>query len=213
MNKIQSKYIFETIFDYIKYENFKTKLFTYSKFFQNKLLIEYNDYKEKYISQIGINFDDYLCSDYNSIKFNKDLLKNVLIKELSNFGVILDDDIMKIILVNYFKKHIKSLKNYNIDIYTSFLDILLNSDIIENFTIKIMLNKIKKYDLLSDYVSFFDKLNVSNKKYPPLKFYYKEEMDLDYFYTLKVDMNNVKTLIMINEDEDSYFNGDYNFFF
>jgi hypothetical protein len=58
--KIKSKYIQESIFNYIKNENFKYKLFLYSKKAQKRFELELIDYKERYIAQSKITYDNYL---------------------------------------------------------------------------------------------------------------------------------------------------------
>ena len=45
--KIKSIYIQKILFDFIKNENFKFKLFLYSKYFQKKFELERVDFKEK----------------------------------------------------------------------------------------------------------------------------------------------------------------------
>ena len=54
LEKIKSKEILKTIFNYIK-NNYNYKLFTYSKYFQKKLDINLVDYQEKYIGQTVFN--------------------------------------------------------------------------------------------------------------------------------------------------------------
>ena len=59
-DKIKSKYIQNKIFEYIKNENFKFKLFLYSKKFQKKLELEPIDFKERYVIQSKITYENYL---------------------------------------------------------------------------------------------------------------------------------------------------------
>ena len=82
LDKINSKFIHEKIYDYIKDENFKFKLFKHSKYYQKKLEIDVFNYKERYIYQTKINFNDYLCcySLFNGKP--KDFDKNILSKKL-----------------------------------------------------------------------------------------------------------------------------------
>jgi len=82
LENINSIFIHEKIYDYIKDENFKYKLFKYSKYYQKKLEIEVSNYKERYILQTKINFNDYLCcySLFNGKP--KDFDKNILSKKL-----------------------------------------------------------------------------------------------------------------------------------
>ena len=106
LEKIKSKYMFQKIFDYIKEENFKFKLFLYSKFFQKKLELGFDNYKEAYISQSKINFNDYLCcySLFNekSKNFDKNILNKKLEEDLKKYN--LDFNTIKEYLNNYFKK-------------------------------------------------------------------------------------------------------------
>lgn len=82
LEKINSIYIHEKIYEYIKDVNFKHKLFKHSKHYQKILELDNSSYKEKYIFQTKINFNDYLCcySLFNGKP--KDFDKNILSKKL-----------------------------------------------------------------------------------------------------------------------------------
>ena len=84
LDKINSKFVHEKIYDYIRDENFKFKLFKHSKYYQNKLEIDVFNYKERYIYQTKINFNDYLCcySLFNGKP--KDFDKSILSKKLED---------------------------------------------------------------------------------------------------------------------------------
>ena len=85
IKKIKSSYIIKNILNYIKDNNFfKLKFFIHSKLFQNKLDIKLIDYKEKYIDQIGFDFNEYLhlnigtdnlIKNYNNFLLEKKLNK------------------------------------------------------------------------------------------------------------------------------------------
>ena len=60
LSKISSIDIIKDIFNYIKDENFKYKLFIHSKYFQKKLDINLIELKKKYLSKIKFYIDDYL---------------------------------------------------------------------------------------------------------------------------------------------------------
>ena len=79
IKRIKSPYILKNIFNYIKDINFKMKLFFYCKLFQNKLDIKLIDYKEKYIDNIGFDFNEYLHIDQEKNKADN------LIKKYDNF--------------------------------------------------------------------------------------------------------------------------------
>ena len=61
LEKIKSKYILENIFDYVKDENFKFKLFVYSKRFQKKFDLKLLDYKNIYLKN-RINLFEFLSN-------------------------------------------------------------------------------------------------------------------------------------------------------
>ena len=84
LDQINSKFVHEKIYDYIRDENFKFKLFKHSKYYQNKLEIDVFNYKERYIYQTKINFNDYLCcySLFNGKP--KDFDKSILSKKLED---------------------------------------------------------------------------------------------------------------------------------
>ena len=64
LENINSKYIFQNIFNYIKNSNFKFKLFNHNKYFQNILDLTLFDYQEKYfrkyIENVKLDVLDYL---------------------------------------------------------------------------------------------------------------------------------------------------------
>ena len=60
INNITSKYILNTIFNYIKDKNFKDKLFLYSKKFQKKFDIKLIGLKENYLKIIKFDLDKFI---------------------------------------------------------------------------------------------------------------------------------------------------------
>ena len=78
IKKIKSKFILNHLFNYIKDNNFKLKLFIYSKSIQNKLDLNVI-YTELYLKKIGFNLDNYLYIKST----NKDILNNSYQKFLS----------------------------------------------------------------------------------------------------------------------------------
>ena len=85
--EIKSKYILEKIFDYIKDDKFKMKLFSYSKLFQSKLNLSIVDYQIAFLNKINFNYRNYLKFSINTFgqqhfdrqyliqQFQDDLLK------------------------------------------------------------------------------------------------------------------------------------------
>ena len=59
LNQIKSIYVLNNIFQYIEYDNFKLKLFFYSKAFKLKLNLEYN-YIENYFSLIKKKYQNII---------------------------------------------------------------------------------------------------------------------------------------------------------
>ena len=56
LKQINSKYIWNNIFNYIKDDIIKLQLFKYSKLFKNILNLNIFCYQKKYFEKIGINF-------------------------------------------------------------------------------------------------------------------------------------------------------------
>ena len=133
-NKLNSKYISNDIFDYIEDDNFKLKLFYYSKFFQNKLNLK-AIFQEKYLKNIRFNISNYLCTDkyikdYLNKEYDEFLLKNKLNKkEFENiiYNVLENNNIENI------DKNIKNLdKKILINIDSPLLELLSKSNNFEN---------------------------------------------------------------------------------
>ena len=105
--KINSKYIYNIIFDYIKDTKFKLKFFINSKLFQKLSNIALIDYQEQYINKFNLNPNDYLSNSnknnfFSFEKNNKDYLKQNLEEKLSKYKI--DINLYKTYIVNYYKK-------------------------------------------------------------------------------------------------------------
>ena len=112
INNIQSKYILDYIFDYIKDNNFKEKLFLYSRKFQKDFDIKLIGLKENQLKKIGFNLDKYLYiqpfsyeQDYLANAYNKFFKENYLDK----------NDIEKKIFDVYEYKEIKDIDGKYLD--------------------------------------------------------------------------------------------------
>ena len=79
INNIKSKHILNYIFDYIKDENFKDKLFLYSKKLQKKFDIKLIGLKGNYLKKIKFDIDKYLYIEPNLFK------KDILTKKYNEF--------------------------------------------------------------------------------------------------------------------------------
>ena len=71
LSKIKSKYIFETIFSYIKEDDFILRLFINSKSLKEKSGITIFDYQFNYLKRTGINLFDYFNNEKKYSSFNE----------------------------------------------------------------------------------------------------------------------------------------------
>ena len=212
LEKISSKYILQTIFNYVKNPNFKMKLFMYSKSFQKRLELNLEDYKENYIKQSGINFDNYLLlGEYVNWNFNTNILKEQFKEILIRYKLDFND--IKSCIINHFENLINIKKGNNekefniyeydakkIDIYSPFFDLISKNNIFEQlFSISIPMNLIKSFNLKNDYILNFDKLNKSNSQYSSLTFNYEDNNDIDYLKELKINFSQIKRLTIKKE--------------
>ena len=217
LNKMSSKYLIDIIFNYIKDDNFKYKLFIHSKKYRKLLDLSSNDYQVKSITKTGIKLCNYLsgfldrnygphCYYYNIIekngndyfhRFKRDTLKKEFLLHLETLKI----KYIKNYLVYYFKKYKENKKddsNLYIDIFCPFFELLSSQEYFsELFTIPIMMPFIRENLMENEYISTFDKLNKSQKNLSIL-FKYTEEEDLDFFKKC-VNFNKVRKLIIYED--------------
>ena len=173
LEKISSKYILKTIFNYIQDDMLKYKLFIHSKSFQEKLGIQKYDYQEIYFNKIEINLFDYWKLDYN--KYDEDIIK-ILKKKLLYTHT--SNKIIKPYLLYYINKYNNKLisefneNNIMINIFSKFFNIFLNLNIFEKI-FSIIINKEKKQYKNIDIKKYFEYLNNNNIKYPSIIYKYK----------------------------------------
>jgi len=211
LKKIKSKYIYKIIFDYINDENFKFKLFNYSKYFQNILGLKLFDYKEKYFDNLDINLNEYFYNDSCEQLLNKSLFKEKLESYLLQYK--LDFNFIQKYLINSLNKKVKALidqfnnkalifSDFFIDINSPFFDFISQSEIFEYFGINIFINKFNLFVFKEDIISFLNNLNISSK-IVSFQFFYKEPYDLDYLdkYKIKINFGKIKKLKIIQKFE------------
>ena len=168
LEKLKPLSFIKSIFNYVKDDNFKLKLFTYSKFFQKKLNIQLIDYQEKYINRFGINLNDYLAFKSN---YKENELKKKLEDKLIKKNIDINYNDIQNLSIKHFEKQFQEYKDKNyknkimIDIYSPFFGSLSKNEIFENFTIKINIKDIEQFNLKNDYITIFDKLNKSKSNY------------------------------------------------
>ena len=205
LEKIKSKYNLENIFDYVKDENFKFKLFVYSKKLQKKFDLKLLDYKNIYLKN-RINLFEFL-SDYNK---KEGYPKNFDKKELTNkFNSTLNklklkEENITDYIINFFKNYEKKENDeIYIDIYSPFFD-LLSKELYfwKKFIIPIISEFIDKNKLKNDYISFFNKINKLNINFS-LLFLYINENNINYWKELGINFNQIKKFIAspINSSE------------
>ena len=227
LEKISSKYILANIFDAIKENNFKLKLFTYSKLFQQKLELKLIDYQEANIIQQGMQLNKYLYSENNEDSkyriFNKYILSKNLEKDLAEFKI--DKTIFDNIVFNILNKNQNEIKNNSddmdfkkqenkIEIYSPIFDIVSKLDIFEtSYVLPISTKIIEKNNLQNDYISIFSKLNELNYKYSAIYFTIKDTKDIDYLKIFNINFNKLKKLAIIEDNFIKLKIRDYNYFF
>ena len=205
LEKINSKFIIDNIFGYISIK-FELELLKYSKFFQQKLNIDLNDYKYKFISK-KFNVENYFILNYENEKFDKlDLYKKAE-KEIKKKNLNLSINEIHDIIRAYNEKHMNNERSYELntflsgrigsfssyyDIFSPFIDF---SSYHENKFFKIPLNFIEKYDLKNDFISFFEK----NKKTNNLLFIeFENSEQIKTLKEINIDYSKVKVLYFTN---------------
>ena len=219
LDNIKSKFLLENIINYIKDENFKLKIFTYSKKYQGALNISLNNYKEKYFEKIRINLLNVneffsLYSDYSFIFLDNGgypgyYNQNYFQKNFEIFKKKFNNSIIQNYLIYCIEKN-SNLKNIYLDIYSPFFDILMKTNFFSyKFTIVLSMNFIKENKLEKDYINAFNKLNKLIKKYS-LLFRFNDSNDIDYLKTFKINLSSINKLIIF---DDSYKDKNYDYFF
>ena len=182
INEIKSKYILEQIFDYIKDDKFKMKLFYYSKLFQSKLNLSIIDYQIAFLNKINFDYNNYLKFSTNTLdqqNFDPKFLISQFTEDILKYNINLN--IMPTIINNYFRNNKspkiqkKNKNNINfgieIDIFSPYFDFLSKDDIFKNFCIIIPLIRIRKFDLINDYKHIFDQLAQRKSDYNSIILY------------------------------------------
>ena len=226
--KIKSIYIQKILFEFIKNENFKFKLFLYSKYFQKKFELERVDFKEKYLNQSKIELDNYLCCyslfNVDPKIFDKNLMVKRVEEDLAKYKI--DMNFIHDCLINDFKKIVKTLtekekenklaKYYyftkKVNILSPFFDFISQTEYFDLVTIPISTKLIEKYNLKNEYITTFEKLNKLNlKKYPSILFEYTKTEDINYLKEFRIKFNKIKGFSASHEY--SIYINNYDYFF
>ena len=226
LQRIKSFYICKRLFGFIDDPNFKLKLFSYSKYMQEKFNLSLLNYKVENISQMKLNFQKYIISkeEYPYSKYDKNSFKKELDKDMSKYKT--DINVIKINAIQYFensfqvyKKKIGPDPTYYYDLYDIKIDIfspLIALISVENifeeiFTIYFPLEIIKKYSLENDYILKFEELNTINSKYSSILFELYNDYDCYFLTKYKIKFSQIKRLNFILRDDLILHN--YNTFF
>ena len=185
--KIKSKYIVQLIFSYIQDENYIYKTFKYSKFYQKKLNLDYNNIKEKIII-----FDKYLL-DSDDERLNNDL--KVYNYEHNNISFY---------IINYFRNHpnkkIEGLNIYefslDINILSPLFNILVKEDFFQNM-FNIVIN-MKESRINNKIIENYRRLSKKKMNILSFKFIYGKESVKNY----NIIQNNIQNFKNIFSNND-----------
>ena len=202
---IKSIYILDNIFNYIKDDNFKDKLFIYSKQYQKKLNINFFNLKKKYLKNIGLNLFQYLYISPES--FKKDFLKNKY-DEFFKQKKLDKNKIEKIIYDIIDNMEIEDIDELYIDeIEYNKIKINIDSPLCKiisktkNFgkyyTIEISQPNIDKYNLKDYYKKEFNDLNHLNINYNSIYFILDDINKANYLKNINIDFNKIKRMTLI----------------
>ena len=216
LEEINSKYIIENIFMYLKDQNIKYKLVSYSKKMQNLLQLNIQDYKNRSLELISYaNFPNFL-----SLKTYSDIfiLKNTFINDIQKYKVNENIFINGFSEIYFIKKYnnfkSKEVINKNIldnqliiDIYSPFYESLSKKDIFQKlFIVRIPFELIRKKNLMNDYKQAINTLNEYNPNFGSFHFVFYDNKDLSNFQYFNTKLKNVKKLIFEKlPDYNEYF--------
>ena len=224
INEIKSKYILEQIFEYIKDDKFKMKLFCYSKLFQSKLNLSIVDYQIAFLNKIDFDYNNYLKFSTNTFdqqNFDSTYLKSQFTKEILKYNINLN--IMSTIINNYFRnnkspKILEKNKKYinsgiEIDIFSPYFNFLSKDDIFKNFCIIIPLIRIRKFNLINDYKDIFAQLAERKSNYNSIILYTNNNDDVELINNLGINFNQILKLSAINLGNQFNYNDFFNILF
>ena len=203
-NKIKSIYISDNIFSYIGDNNFKLKLFYYSKFYQNKLNLKVI-FQEKYLKKLEFNISNYLYinkynKDYLNNKYDEFLLKNRLNKK--EFETIIYNVLENKNIENIDKNIKKFDTKILINIDSPLFELILKTKNFENnYIVYIYEENID--DNYKFYYNIFNNSNNTNIKYLSICYNFKNIKKLNYLKELNIDFNKINYMHFINQNKEN----------
>jgi len=212
INDLKSKQILNYIFDYIKDNTFKDKLFLHSKKLQKKFDIKLFRLKENYLKKINFDLDKYLYIESNLSE------KDILTKKYHKFleqNKIKKESLEKIIFEIFEEKDIKDIEEEEADkirdneklinIESPLFELLSKTkNFGKIFTIYISQKMVDEYK--DKYIQTFDRLN--NINYTSIFYNLKDITKIDYLKEININFNKIKKLTIESdykfniEDED-----------
>ena len=205
LDKISSKYLLLKIFEYIKKERI-LKLFAHSKKYIEKLGLLFH-YQYNYLKVTGINlfYFYYLTFSIVDGKINKEILNNRFKEDIKDLDININ--FTPEFLINFHNEFIKHFScNYNIDIYSPLFENLSKTALINEFSIIIQMNIIKKSNFFDDYISTFKKLNEIKSNYSSILFKYENLNDINYLNKFNINFSQIK---MLHISDSKYSTGSF----
>ena len=189
LEDLKSKYIYSTIFNFIKDKYFKFKLFKHSKLFQKLLDIKLSDYEKINLILSNIYFPKYFYDEeYLTENFTNAMRKNL------NYDLLFNG-FTKSTLQNYIRHYYINFTPSDrqlITLESPFYDFVSKEYFFEdNFTLLISTNNIEDSKDEEKYKSKISKLKIKNLF---LKFYFEDKDDVDFFTQLELDTNIIRSL-------------------
>ena len=172
--------------------------------------------EEKYIKEIGLDFDEYLYIEPEL--FEKDCLKikyNNFLKEKN----ISKEKIENILYDIFENKEIKNLEEEDIDIdkIENNNEKLINIDsplfkiisrtknFVKRFAIYISQKIIDKYKLKDEYLKFFDNIDNLSFNYTSIYYLLDDINKINYLKEINIDFNKIKRLTIIEKEDINFF--------
>ena len=179
--------IINHIFEYTDENNFKHKLFNYSKYFQKRLNIQSYEYKYKSNALIFLRLEKfYLCKE------NEKEIKAQNLEEYLNYFNITKEDIYNYIRNESYKSNY-SFRDF-IDIYSPLFEFLSKKDNFEFFLIKV------EKEPKDNYNKAFNELKLINANYS-IDIHIDNNDDINYFFKkTNINFNKLKGISITNKD-------------
>ena len=191
--EIKSKYILKDIFNYIPDTYLKLRLFAYSKYFHNKLELNYLYYYKRYLEKIDFAFNK--CLFQSEEEYVKGKLKKEFDTFISNNKLNIEN--FEKNTLEYINSQAGKLKQKYISIDSPIFEILSKEKgFIITLTIYISQKQIDIFKLKNDYILAFKKLNNKNIKYISIYYVFDKIEKINLLEELNVNFNGIKNFYL-----------------